>query len=212
MRHRHRHRHVHYQIPIPSSTPQSLVFPYDPINRKFHTLNYQAAQTQGRVTPEEIEEFLKEVNVPIKAFYEEHPPKTGKWICLMIICTIICPLFPFLLCYLISKSNKMMEEMKKATDRAAVIVKSRGTTFTERGLLWNMPAHFPRWIELWTSVGVYGQPVQPIQTVQANQQFQTLSTYQRPVESYGAIGFPGIEMQGVPQQNYQNSFGVNNQV
>ncbi len=191
MRHRHRH-HAHYQIVIPSSTPQSLVFPYDPMNKKFITTNYQPVLTQGRVTNEEIDEFLKEVNVPIKAYYDEHNPNASPCglICLIILCTIICPLFPFLMCYLISRTNKMMVEMKKASDKAAIIVKSRGSTFTERGLLWNMPAHFPRWIELWTSVG---QPV-----MQPNMQF-----YQ---------GQPGIEMQTVPQQNYQNTYGVNNQV
>ncbi len=124
--------------------------------------------------------------------------------------------------------------MVKTTDRASVIIKSRGTTFTDRGLVWNVPAYFPKWIELWTEVGQYGQPVvmQPeMQNMQVNQQFQTLPTYQRPPgESPGPVGFPGIEMQAVPQQsyqqnyyqpqgyqqqnftNYQNNFAPNNQV
>jgi len=215
-------------IVIPSSTPQSLVFPYDERNRRFDLSSYQAAQTQGRVTAEEIEEFLKEVNVPVRAFYEEQM-SACKLVCIIIFCMICFPLYPFMLCWICYRNKKNMEEMKKATERASVIIKSRGTMFTERGLAWNIPAYFPKWIELWTQIGEYGQPVmQPMMQpeVQVNQQFQGMPIYQRPPgEVNGAAGFSGIEMQAVPQQtyqqgyyqqqnysNYQNNFAPNNQV
>ncbi len=199
MRHRHHHRrrYQHVRVIIPSSTPQSLVFPYDLVNKKFNV-----AHQTGKVTKEEIEEFLKEVNVPIKAFYDDHPPKSpGGMGCLCILFLILFPLLPFFICYMVHKGNKMDKEMNKAVDRAATIVKSRGSTFTERGMVWSMGAHFPRWIELWTSVGADGQPV-------AQQATQPNMLYNQQLYQ----GQPGIEMQSVPQQDYQNTFGVNNQV
>lgn len=185
------------RIQIPSSTPESLVFPYDAIAKKFNTTNYFPIQTQGRVTAEEIETFLAEVNEPVQAYYKKYDPQTLpiKWFCMALICMILFPLFPFFMCYMCYKTNEMGKDIKKGCEKAASIVKAKNGSFTERGLTWNIPVYFPHWIELWTTTGgavggVYTQPVQP----------------------YAGYVQPGIKMQTLPQQNYQNAYVGNNQI
>lgn len=181
----------YHRIQIPSSTPESLVFPYDITAKKFNTTNYFSVQTQERATVDEIEDFLSKVSEPILDYYKKYDPQTlpAKFLCLGLICMILIPLFPFFMCYMCHKSNEMVREMKKVSEKAAIIVRSNSASFTEKGLIWNIPTYFPHWIELWTTGGVaggiYGQQVQPF------------VSYTQP---------PGIQMRTVPQQNYQSTY------
>jgi len=174
--------------PIPSSTPLSIVFPYDSQAQKFSTSSYMPLQTQNRASLEEIEQFLDQANAPIKEWYAEFgylQEGSAKMTALLIICTIIMPLIFFFLCWITAVQNKSAVKLKEASEKAKLFIRDNGQQFIDKGLLWNIPTRFPHWIELWTSLegppqmGL-GQP------------------------GFGGFQQPGIQTMPVQQQNYQN--------
>ncbi len=186
------HNRVIYVIPTPSSSPHSLVFPYDVKAKKFSTSSYIPFQTQNRATIEEIEQFLEQINAPIKEWYDEFGfLKEGsvKMTCLAIICGILIPLLPFFVCWMIAIQKKADAKLKEISEKAKLLIRDNSQHFIDKGLLWNIPTFYPQWIELWTSlegpppqVG-FGQP------------------------GFGGFQQPGIQTMSMPQQNYQNQQG-----
>jgi len=82
-------------------------------------------------------------------------------------------------------------KLKEVTEKAKLFIRDNSQQFVGRGLLWTVPAHFPQWIELWTTLEGpsqmgFGQP-------EPHQQ--------------------GIQTILMPQQNYQNvqNVGISDQ-
>jgi len=142
-------------------------------------------QTQNRVSAFEIDQFLEQVNLPIAEWYEEFgflQEPSGKMICLIIICAIIMPLMIALIIWLNITQTKANTKLKEVSEKAKLFVRDNSQPFIDRGLLWNVPNHFPQWIELWTSLE--GPP---------------------PQAGFGGLQQQqGIQTMSMPQQNYQN--------
>jgi len=209
---RYHHHHHHHRriiiIPIPSSTPQSLVFPYDGISKKFNTNSYMPIQTQNRISIEEIEQFLDIINGPIKEWYDEYGWLTNgscKFVCLMFTCFIIMPLMFFFICWMACAQSKAADALQKAGEKAKILVRDNNQRFVERGLMWNVPTHFPRWIELWTQVGPgFGGASMPQQGFPMMPQQQGFPMMPQQQPGFDGFARPGIPTQTMPQQNFQN--------
>ena len=161
MVHHHHSRRIRMVAPIPSSTPQSLVFEYDPINKKFNTTNYQPYLTQNRAAIEEVEQFLAEVNQPFTEWEEKYGDAargTGKYMYIALICFILMLLFCFFICWIAAKQQEAAAAQKEYIEKAKVIIRDKSGPWIEKGLCWNTSAEFPRWIEMWTSIGGGGAP------------------------------------------------------
>jgi len=191
MVHHHRRRII---ILTPSSTPQSLVFPYDRVNKKFSTTSYIPLQTQDRLSIQEVEQFLEQASIPINEWYEQYGWVTNgscKFICLLLFCFFIFPLYFFFICWLICYQQKSAKKLQEAAEKSKLFIRDNNQQFIERGLMWNVPVHYPQWIELWTTVGgpqpQAGFPMMP-----------------QGQPGYDGFSRPGIPTQTLPQQNYQN--------
>ena len=182
--HHHRSNRAIYSIITPSSTPQSIVFPYDYKAKRFSTSSYMPLQTQNRASLFEIEQFLEQVNAPIQEWYDEfkfYQEPSGILFCVIFISMIILPLMPFVFCWLQKVESRANTKLKEASEKAKLFIQDNSQQFIDRGLLWNVPTHFHQWFELWTSLE--GPPPQP---------------------GFGGFQQQGIQTMSMPQQNYQN--------
>ncbi len=167
---RRRHRSGYYgrrgqpAILTPSSTPGCIVFPYDKKNRRFETSGYFPMQTQNRLSEAEVERYLNVINEPIAMWYKEYGgvyEGKGIYLCCLILTFYLFPLFCFYLCWLSSQRNEATKKLEEVKNRAREIVREECELFARKGLIWNIPQHFPQWIELWTSAG-NGMPPPPM--------------------------------------------------
>jgi len=180
-RHRHCRPHYHFNhnhfrrrnygrryksaapvIAIPSSTPEYLIFQYDKKNKRFRTSDYTPALTQNRASLDEIEKFLSEVNNPIAVWEKKYRgvlEPSGKYICLFILFIFLFPFFCWFLWWFLSEQTEATKKLEEVKEKARTIVQDRGSSFAERGLTWNIPPHFPPWIELQTGVDI--APITP---------------------------------------------------
>jgi len=141
---------------LPFSTPGCLVFLYDKVKKRFKTAHYSSFMTQGRATSQEIESFLKEISIPISRWtdeYEDISEAKGTYGCLLVFTFLLLPLFFFYLCWLSTKQSEAKEKLFEAREETRKIIQERGSLFTERGLMWNIPEKFPEFIELWIPSG-----------------------------------------------------------
>jgi len=221
-RHRHHHHHHHHRrhyygrgggapvIVTPSSTPGCLVFEYDKSNKRFSTSNFSTMQIQNRASHEEIERFLNEVNEPIAAWNKEYRDAyeiRGTYLCCLIFFFFLFPLFFCYFCWMLSEQKEAAKKLEEVKEEVRRIIRERGSSFAERGLIWNVPQHFPQWIELWTGAGGLMPGMQPaaqmpgqgggiqmavIQQQQPMPQQQGYSMVSQ--QQYGA-GYPGVQQQ-----------------
>ena len=187
----HYHQGQHQTL-TPLSTRHHIIFPYDRETKKFVTSNYIPIQTDNRVHHIEIEQFLEQVNIPIKKWHENYslfydPPLA--FCCLFILCLFLLPLLFFLVCWLSSKQANAIKDLGGAIGIARTFVQIHNPKWAQRGFMWSIPVHPPQWIELWAD---YGQPAPRARIVQG------IPVVPQPRRK------PEIHTICLPQQNYQN--------
>ena len=157
-------------VPIPQSTNFRLIFPYITTLGGFNSSFYNPGLTDERVTTEEVKVILEELSV----VPEGNNFRTRKFVCYFIVVFIVgmiglsigMPLLmlsnntnylPYLivgfvvwiilslLCFAFS----LWRLQNKSIKDGEAIIKKYKESFAERGLRWNIPSEFPRWIELW---------------------------------------------------------------
>ncbi len=170
----HRHHHHHHRsggggsyryrggtprVAIPKTSENWVIFPYDKKNRKWITSDYLPSQTKDRASVDEIEKFLNEVNEPLAAWYKEYGAVYeggGAYLCLFIILIPLLPIWIFYVCWITAAQPKAEKKLEEVKVKIKAIIKEKGSHFAERGLIWNLNIHFPRWIELWAGESLSG--------------------------------------------------------
>jgi len=200
---------------IPSSTSHCIVFPYDPKTASFQIYSYTPQHTQDRLTYEEVESFLEQVNTSLKKWHEENrlvydPPCIFYFA--LVMCAFLLPLLFVFLCWFTSVQKVALKDLDESIAIAKDVIDMNNPHFESRGLRWVAPYNFPHWIELETNyrdpdlqvpnarnrMAIQGIPVRPqpkrpeIQTVQLAQQ------------DYQAIDMPN--KQGFYSPMNQNQF------
>ncbi len=184
-------------IHIPSSTPDRLVFPLQRELSKFDINPMTVQLTGGRMSQQEIDHFFEQIQKPVEDLINGFKfIRSGGFICLVIICAIILPLYFFLICYLISKKEKEVAETKACKEKIQAIAKEQNAYLSDRGLMWVVPVHAPLWIELWVlqpgqpgflggmpgmNMNINIQTQMMIQQNQYNQQMYAVGGYNNPV-------------------------------
>jgi len=144
-----------FSTPIPYSGDDCIIFPFDKALKQFDTSDYSPSETNNKCQVEEIEHFLDDITVPYLEWYRKYgylfDGSTGLS-CLLVICFILMPLMFVFACWLSSAQNKAMEKHDEMAEKTKILIKQTQQSFIDKGLLWNVPAEFPLWIELWTRV------------------------------------------------------------
>lgn len=197
------------QRPIPPSTPNCVVFPYDPKAKRFVIRGYTPHQTQDRLSSEEVEKFLEQVNISLKKWHEEntfHYDPPCIFFLIMGISLFLLPLFFILMCcWLMPAQQKSQKDLEESIAIAKDVIQANNPHFEDRGLRWAAPYNFPHWIELETNfrfsliqdrIAIQAIPVRP----QAkNPEIQMVELAQ---QDYQAIGIP---------PNQENFYSSHNQ-
>jgi len=191
--------HPHRITATPFSSSTIIIFPYDPETRQFSTDGYRPIQTHNRLSLQEARHFLHQVNIPIKKWHEDYDHLSREsfgFCCVFILCFFFLPLIFCLLCWLSMMQAKAREDMREAMEKSITFVRENNSHFASRGLMWNVPAYFPQWIELWINVpGRQGQavhiPIEPIQGIPIMPQRKPeIHTISMPQQEYENIGVP----------------------
>ena len=135
------------------------------------------------------------------------------------------------MCWLASKQEEAQRKLQDVREKARQIIAEKGSSFVGRDLTWNIPPHFPRWVELLTgkvkeqpaSLQLQGQGG-GILTIQVQQkQPETGLNYNNHIQqgnnstvSYQQSGYPQADnSQGSlinanqQQHHHQNMFNAN---
>ncbi len=147
-----RHINHEYMVDTPHSSEECIVFEYDKTHHKWKTSNYSSSQHNERVSVDEIESFLNEINetlAPWSKQYGEVYYGDGIYLCLTLTLCILLPIFFIYLCWLSSQQVYAKERLKEVKDKIDVIIQQKRSYFSEKRLTWQVPNQFPQWIELW---------------------------------------------------------------
>ena len=86
------------------------------------------------------------------------------------------------------------ESMRAAMEKSIMFVRDNNQHFIARGLMWNVPIHFPQWIELWVNVQgsqrpLVNIPVEPIQgiPIMARKKRPEIHTVTMPQQEYQGV-------------------------
>jgi len=218
-----RYTSIYSQVQVPVSSPDCLIFPYDSKTKMFQIYSYTIHQTHGRLTHQELDTFLEQVNVSIKKWHEEnklfYDPPCAFWL-ILAICIIFFPLVFVFACYMNSPQKNVLRDLDKSINIANYVILMNHPPFMERGLRWVAPNCFPHWIEFETNVqeprrrrqngridqGVLvNVPPPEIHTVQLTQQ-----DYQ-PVEMPNQQNFYSPMNQHPPMTENQFNFNICNE-
>lgn len=204
-------------VPVPPTTDLTIIFPLDAFARSYDSSFYSPVLTGGRASHEEINQILAEVQTIRKPYAK----KVGLFLCCFFFYLIAC-IFGLLLwdfnvdlsdganvaigivvfvaavivgmiVFIKTIKNMTIESRNKVQDLFARV----NANFTGRGLRWNAPVHFPRWVELWKDF---------------NAQNTNQPGYVPPqVQPYGTYGIPnqGVGAQPQYQQNYYGGYQQN---
>jgi len=206
--------------PVPSSTPGHIIFPYDIKTRSFQIYSYTPHQTQHRLSYEEVESFLEQVNTSIKKWHAENSffyDPSFIFYLILIICAVLLPLLFILIIVLVFAEKRVLKELNESIAIAKEVIRANNPHFESRGLRWIAPYRFPLYIELETNfrgsqprqqnardpIAIQGIPVRPqpkrpeIQTVELAQQ------------DYQAIDMPNQQDFYSPMNQNQNQFRGN---
>jgi hypothetical protein len=166
-------------IITPPTTDLALVFPFEKSSNKFDRNFYSPALTDGRVSVEQVDNFLRKVEQVIKR--NARKVKIASFILGFILISGFCAtvfsmfggldeslteeeidyddpdtvffmLFAFLFIAVFSSlgfNAYVKHKGTKAKKRIQSIVEKTSRVLSPLGLRWNMPLHFPHWIELW---------------------------------------------------------------
>jgi len=213
-------------IATPPTTDYTIVFPFDEGGKRFDSGFYSQGLTDGRVSIEEINHILAEVEST------RRPIASKVWsaVCcyvvsliaavviyvfsLMMVAESVPEFIPFLILIFIGSITGLVfalykrlrgvtEEMKS---KCKAVLDRHNPNFASRGLRWHIPVHFPRWVELWKDYKAGNNP-QPIYMPPVNQQPYP-NTYGAPNQNMNMGGQPQPQFQ---QQNYYENYqGQNN--
>ena len=199
----------------PSSSPDCLVFPYDPKLKRFQTYSYNPHQTQNRLSHEEIENFLEQVNESSlrkwhkdnKLFYD--PPCIFYF--LLVLSTFILPLILIIVCYLSAAQKNVLKDLDEAIQTAKEFIRMNNSHFTNRGLRWVAPYNFPQWIELETNLrdshaGVQNRRIDQGIPVRPQPKRPQIHTVELAQQDYQAINMPNQQGFYSPLNQQQNQF------
>ncbi len=159
-------------INIPLATPNTIIFPSS--GQKFDSAFYSPALTDKRLSFEEINEFLTELETVRAQTASKLPSDNFCWkftlyfdifllMCGLALLFLKRPNFIIFLIlaalYLIVHLaeygvNKLREARNQRVrnelrTKCEVIVRRYNQNLAARGLRWCLPALFPRWVELW---------------------------------------------------------------
>ena len=162
-----RFRSHHRKVLTPASNENIVIFPYK--SGTFDTSSYHASQNDHKVTLEEINKVLNEIQatrlVWNKKFWRTFWCYVGSlllaiggFIVLMIFVlskeVILIPIgiFVFIIiavCTFICVFLVLAFYDDKAIEESKKVIEKYNPEFALGGLKWNLPAAFPQWIELW---------------------------------------------------------------
>ena len=134
-------------IVFPKSTPERLIFPFYWQTLKFDTNHYNPIMTNNRVSKEELDQFLAAVAEPLIEFRKKDLLYKYPWAIVVMI--ILIPLLYIFLIYQCCISCRRTRELNEAKDKCFAIIKENSASYNARGLKWETPRYYPRWIELW---------------------------------------------------------------
>jgi len=156
--------------PIPQTTNFIVIFPRNEQNNTFDSRSYSPDQTDGKVTNEEINPILKEIETAHAPFAAKTKTfDTWYKAALILIACIYVPLIIWLrsvsylyvvlaiISYLFLLVNSLawygkavFRYNKESRDICQTIIDRHNQSFVEKGLRWVLnPIDYPRWIELW---------------------------------------------------------------
>jgi len=210
-------------IPIPPSTPFTLIFARSAAVKGFDTNSYTPELTDGKATKEEIDTFLKEIYAVTKPYN-----RMANCAFLIFILWIIFSMFGFMIGIVflsLNNSNSIVwivivfvvlfllsvfifvfttvHASKKSKQKAELVLNKNKERFSERGLRWVIPAHFPRWIELHKDYMMQGGNQGHFQI-----EIPSLAFQQQPMYGH-QIPAQNLEMQQIYQVNYYANMNTN---
>ena len=155
--------------PIHSNTDKVIIFPYNISQGKFETKDYKVSQTNQRASKDDISDVLGEVENAIKSKMHESDKimnyvvvysfivlgggtmfsaskgwlkDANKSVKMSILeLALIAPAIWYGVNFSIEKTN----EIKTMAD---IIFDRHNTVWSQKGLRWNAPKAFPKWVEL----------------------------------------------------------------
>jgi len=165
-----------FRTVVPQTTPYTIMFSEDKQSKTYDSSFYNTTLTEGRATSEEVSQVLKEINAMRRPLIKKTSLILFSFVVSLVIVIGLFVIFsvflmashPLISDYglifsvillLISLGfftlsfRRNQQDCRKA---AAVIVSKYNIIFASKGLRWQLPAEFPRWIELWKDY--LGQP------------------------------------------------------
>lgn len=149
---------------IPQSTEDILVFPLDKSNDLYDIKFYTSNLTDGRVTFMEIHQVLTAVNTIRQAYTKRMRRRIGlilayELVCILFYCLHRSKNSEFLLQYVLSYivfalsgvvafAFFQTKNARLLKHTVAELLHTEYRFFAFRGLRWNIPDSFPRWLEL----------------------------------------------------------------
>ena len=186
----HHPRRGHYRknVPTPKTSEFTVIFPKN--SNGFDTKEYNPTQNDNRISIEEINKVLNEVLIAREPWNKKFwralwcylifiVLAIGGFVALCIfvltkvfalliagIMIFIVLMLATLVCAIIFLAHYENQEI----DASKKVIDKYNPSIANKGLRWNLPAHFPKWIELWNDFRV-----SPHLFVQANQPQNTTS-------------------------------------
>jgi len=153
---------------IPPTTSHTLIFPLNSRSNQFDPGNYAPSLTDNRATYHEIQQVLKSLNHSRQPIFKKEIKVVLIYLVLVFSFTILffiinAFLIPyssillfgvillFLAFYIISVifMTKYAQDLKnEAIELAKQVIAESSEKFGEKGLRWNIPKDYPRWVEL----------------------------------------------------------------
>ena len=141
--------------PIPPSTAQTIIFPLNVNTYNFDTNHYNPMMTNGKVSTDEIVQFLEKVQTPIREWRDKQFFLKYPWAIIFLV--ILLPLLYLYLIYQCCTSCSKQKQWEAALEKSRAVIRENSANFASRGFTWITPVAYPRWIELW--IGQQQQPM-----------------------------------------------------
>jgi hypothetical protein len=167
-------------IAIPPTTDLAVVFPFDKSTKKFDRSFYSPALTDGRVSSEQVESFLREAERIIKKKYNPIKIVLALFTCFVVfgLLGLFCMItddtfidesdiddiflymmgyFGAVIFYAVLMHFYIRRKQRKAKKCVKSHIRKHAQAFAAQGVRWNTPLYFPQWIELWKDYKGQGQ-------------------------------------------------------
>ena len=159
------------------SASRKIIFPFNPINKKFDSSYYDPVLTENLIEIQDISKFLREAEQQIRRFHQRaltnffrvcfvlllilliatgffvpmvrgHLDEKDVAIIAYVLFSSTFTLIVVLLYTAIKTSSNNKKNLKKAEKKIIELAKENASTFEEKGYCWVIPDQFPKWIEL----------------------------------------------------------------